>query len=73
MNEPAKVNPGRVDHLAKGIFERLLAAHANPEVRFACRLLDGEIAACFEEHLGPGTVADKIGRRVIKAMNRENR
>lgn len=67
MSEPVKVDTGRVDHLAKGVFEKLLKT-ANPEVRFACKMLDEEISECFAENLGPGTQAHEVGRRIIRAL-----
>jgi hypothetical protein len=63
-----KVDPGRVDHLAKGIFYRLLQKHGNPELRFTCKMLQDEIAECFEEHLGPGTKAHEVGKRIMRAL-----
>ena len=68
MSEPVKVNPGRVDHLVKGLFSKLVKQYANPEIRFACRMLDEEIEECFEENLGPGTKAHEVGRRVMRAL-----
>lgn len=60
---------GRVDHFAHGLFNKLLQAHANPEIRFACRMFEGEIQQCFEENLGPGTTAHDVGQRIIRAMD----
>lgn len=68
MNQITKVDPGRVDHLALGVFDKLLRQYANPHVRLACGLLSDEIAECFEEHLGPGTAAHDFGKRVIRVM-----
>ncbi len=59
---------GRVDHLAKGVFKRLLKEVANPEVRFACKMLEEEIDEAFTENLGPGTKAHEVGRRIIRAI-----
>jgi hypothetical protein len=64
----AKVEQGRVDHLAKGVFKRLLKEVANPEVRFACKMIEEEIDEAFEENLGPGTKAHEVGRRIIRAI-----
>ena len=66
MAEP--IQPGRVDHLAKGIFDRLLKRYANPELRFTCKMLEDEITDCFTENLGPGTTAHKVGTRIMKAL-----
>ena len=68
MSEPVKVDPGRVDHLARGVFNKLVKAHGNPELRFACKLLEDEIGQCFEENLGPGTKVHEVGRRLIRAL-----
>jgi hypothetical protein len=65
---PDSIQPGRVDQLAKGIFDRLLKKYANPELKFTCRMLEDEITECFEEHLGPGTTAHKIGTRIMRAL-----
>ena len=68
MSDIRKIQPGRVDHLAKGIFDRLLQKHGNPELRFTCKMLQDEITECFEEHLGPGTKAHEIGTRIMRAL-----
>lgn len=68
MSQPANSNTGRVDHLARGVFNKLVKRHANPVVQFACKMFDGEIDEAFEETFGPGTQAHEIGRRVIKAI-----
>jgi len=70
MSEP--VQPGRVDHFAKEAFKRLLR-HANPQIRFACKLIDEEIDQVFEDELGPGTKAHELGRRFMRAVEGENR
>jgi hypothetical protein len=67
MSEPVKVDPGRVDHLAKGAFKKLLR-HANPTLQFACKLIEPEIDQMFEDELGPGTKAHRVGRRFIRAI-----
>jgi hypothetical protein len=71
MSQSLKVDPGRVDHLAHGLFKRLLK-HANPQIRpgieFACKMLEPEIKEVFKEELGPGTKAHKIGQRIIRAV-----
>jgi hypothetical protein len=59
---------GRVDHLAKNVFKRLLREVANPEVRFACKMLEEEIDEAFTENLGPGSQAHEVGRRIIRAI-----
>jgi hypothetical protein len=69
MSQP--VTPGRVDHLAKGIFQKLVKRQANPAIKLACNLFDEEITEAFEETFGPGTKAHEIGRRVIRAMEGE--
>lgn len=66
MSQISKIDPGRVDHLALGIFDQLLKRHANPEIRLACKLLEDEIVECFEETFGPGTKAHEVGRRLLK-------
>lgn len=66
MSEP--IQPGRIDQLAKGVFNRLLNRYANPELKFTCRMLEDEIAECFTEHLGPGTQAHEIGKRIVRAL-----
>ena len=71
MPDKPQVQPGRVDHLAKGIFDKLLTLHGNPELRFTCKMLSDEITECFEENLGPGTKAHEIGKRIMRAL--ENR
>ena len=69
MAEPNKsIAPGRVDQLAKGIFDRLLERHGNPELKFTCKMLSEEIQECFEDHLGPGTEAHKLGTRIMRAL-----
>lgn len=68
MSQPAKANTGRVDHLARGVFDKLLKKHANPQIRFACKMLEDEIGEVFEETFGPGTKAHEIGRRVMRAI-----
>ena len=68
MSEIGKIDPGRVDHLAKGIFDRLLTKYANPELKFTCRMLSDEITECFTEHLGPGTKAHDMGKRIMRAL-----
>jgi hypothetical protein len=68
MSQQTKVAPGRVDHLAKGVFKRLLKEVANPEIRFACKMLEEEIDEAFTENLGPGTQAHEVGRRIIRAL-----
>lgn len=67
MSQP-KANPGRVDHLARGVFNKLVKKQANPAIQFACKMLDEEIGEVFEETFGPGTKAHEIGRRVIRAI-----
>ena len=71
MSQSPKVEQGRVDHLAKGVFKRLLKEVANPEVRFACKMLEEEIDEAFTENLGPGTKAHEVGRRIIRAIEGE--
>jgi hypothetical protein len=68
MSQSPKVEQGRVDHLAKGVFKRLLKEVANPEVRFACKMFEEEIDEAFTENLGPGTQAHEVGRRIIRAI-----
>ena len=68
MSEPAKVDQGRVDHLGLGIFKGLVKKYANPEIKFAVALLEDEVKECFEEHLGPGTTAHEVGRRVMRVL-----
>ena len=72
MSEPMKVDPGRLDHLAHALFKKLLKMHANPEVQFACKMLNPEIGECFAEHLGPGTEAHKIGQRFLRAIGEKD-
>ena len=67
MSQPQ--DPGRVDHLARGIFNRLVRQHPNPAVHMVCKLFDGEIAECFAENMGPGTKIDEVGRRLLKAFD----
>jgi len=67
MSQTPKVDHGRVDHLAKQVFKKLLT-RANPEIRFACKMLEEEIDEVFEDELGPGTQAHEVGKRIIRAM-----
>ena len=67
MSQPQ--DPGRLDHLARGIFNRLVNRHPNPAVKIAARMFDQEIGECMEENLGPGTKADEVGRRILKAFD----
>jgi hypothetical protein len=64
-------DPGRVDHLAYGLFKKLLKT-ANPQIQpavnFACKMLEPEIKEVFEETFGPGTQAHSIGQRIIRAV-----
>lgn len=61
-------NAGRVDHLAARVFGTLLKRHGNPQARILCKVFEDEIAECFEENLGPGTKAHRVGSRLIRAM-----
>ncbi len=71
MSQPTKMDPGRVDHLAHGLFKKLLKT-ANPQLRpvleFGCKMLEPEIKEVFAEELGPGTKAHAIGQRIIRAV-----
>jgi hypothetical protein len=71
MSQSPKVEQGRVDHLAKNVFKRLLKEVGNPEVRFACKMFEDEIDEAFTENLGPGTEAHKVGHRIIRAIEGE--
>ncbi len=62
--------PGRVDHLAQGIFERLLAKYGNPALKVTCHLVKKEIGECLEENLGPGTKAHQVGEKVADVVRR---
>ncbi len=66
MSQPFE--PGRVDHLLKHVFGKLVKQYANPEIRFACSMLSEEIEECFQENLGPGTKAHEVGRRIMRAV-----
>jgi hypothetical protein len=71
MSQSTKVDPGRVDHLAHGLFKKLLKTanpHVRPLIEFGCKILEPEIREVFEEEFGPGTKVDRIGRRIIRAM-----
>jgi hypothetical protein len=71
MSQPLKLDPGRVDHLAHGLFKKLLKTanpHIRPGLEFACKMLEPEIKEVLEEELGPGTQADRIGKRIIRAV-----
>ncbi len=70
MSEPVKVDQGRVDHLAKGILKSLIRRYGNPQLRFTTAMLEEEIDACLAENLGPGTKADVVGKRVMRALER---
>ena len=59
---------GRLDHLAKGVLNKLLKEVGNPEMRFTCKLLEEEIDETLEENLGPGTQAHEVGRRILRAI-----
>jgi hypothetical protein len=62
-------NPhGRVDVAANRVFDTLLVRHGNPTLRFACAVFADDIAKCFEQHLGPGTGAHKIGQQMIRLV-----
>lgn len=62
------IEQGRVDHLGLGVFHTLVKKYANPELKFTVAMLQDEIADCFEEHLGPGTPAHIVGRRIMRAL-----
>jgi hypothetical protein len=64
---------GRLDHLAKGVLNKLLKEIGNPEMRFTCKLLEEEIDETLEENLGPGTQVHKVGQRILRAINRGDR
>lgn len=68
MSQSNSNNTGRVDHLAKAVFTKLVKRQANPAVQFACKMFDEEIGEAFEETFGPGTTAHEIGRRVMRAI-----
>lgn len=68
IRKPLEVERGRVDHLAHGMFQKLLTKQANPEIRLICRIFEPEIRQCFEEHLGPGTRAHKAGKRLVNVF-----
>ena len=59
---------GRLDHLAKGVLNKLLKEVGNPEMRFTCKVLEEEIDEALEENLGPGTQAHEVGRRILRAI-----
>lgn len=59
---------GRVDHLAARVFKTLLQRHGNPQTRILCKVFEDEITECFEENLGPGTKAHRVGSRLIRAV-----
>jgi hypothetical protein len=67
VSQPTKLDPGRVDHLAHGLFKKLLKT-ANPQIQFACKMFNPEIEEAFEETFGPGTSAHKIGQRIMRAV-----
>ena len=70
MSQPVKVDQGRVDHLAKGILKTLAKRYANPHVKFGLAFFDEEITECLTENCGPGTTVDKVGKRVLRALER---
>ena len=69
MPDKPQVQPGRVDHLAKGIFQRLVSRHPNPAVHAVCKIFGEEIDECMAENLGPGTKADQVGRKILRAFD----
>ncbi len=68
MSQPVKVDPGRVDHLAKGLLHGLAKKYANPQVKFTLAMLEDEINQVLEEELGPRTKAHNVGRRIMRAL-----
>lgn len=68
MSQAGKVDPGRVDQLGLGVFKHLVKRYANPHMKFAVAMLEPEIEECFQENLGPGTNAEKVGRRLLRAL-----
>ena len=64
-----RVDPGRLDHLANGILKRLVARHPNPAVHAVCKIFGEEIDECLAENLGPGTKADQVGRKILRAFD----
>jgi hypothetical protein len=68
MNEPVKVDPGRVDHLAKGLLKGLTKKYGNPQVKFALAMFEEEVDEILNEELGPGTKAHEVGKRIMRAL-----
>ncbi len=64
-----RVEPGNLAQLVGGIFRRVAARHPNPAVKALPAIFSEEIDECLTENLGPGTKADQVGRKIMRAFD----